>query len=79
MRLQLLNYFTATQQERLLSKDGIEIAPANEGTSLRNRIAQIDNDADFRSHILKFSSEVPPELGEIKYIRHPVSFTTRHP
>ena len=51
------------------------VVPTNGYTSLRNRIAQIDNNADFRSDILRFSSEVPPQLGEIKYERHPVSFT----
>ncbi|OCK74783.1 hypothetical protein K432DRAFT_468462, partial [Lepidopterella palustris CBS 459.81] len=68
----------ATQQETRLSKDEAVIVPTNKDrtkTSLRNKIAQIDNVADFRSYILGFSSEVPPQLGEIKYEQHPVSFT----
>jgi len=54
------------------------VVPTNEDASLRNKIAQIDNDRDFRNHILNFSREVPPQLGEIKYERHPVSFTFNH-
>jgi len=63
----------ATQQENILSKDETVINPTKRGgagDSLRNKIAQIDNEMDFRSHILGLSGNVPPQLGEIKYEQH---------
>jgi hypothetical protein len=70
--------FTATQQERLLSEDQMAVVTTNEDTSLRKKIARIDNDKDFCNHILSFSNEVPRNIAEVKYERHQVSFTFNH-
>ena len=54
------------------------VVPTNEDTTLRNKIARIGNVKDFRDHILSFSGEVLPKIADIKYERHPVSFTFNH-
>lgn len=57
------------------------VATKKDGTkvSLRDKIAQIDNDTDFRTYVLGFSDEVLPQIVEIKYEQHPVNFTYKHP
>jgi hypothetical protein len=41
--------------------------------SLRDVVYQIDNDRDFKTYVMSFSSKVGPKPAEIKYERHPVS------
>jgi hypothetical protein len=70
--------FVAAEQELLISRDQMTVVPRNENPDLRIAVAQIDNVMDFRDHILSFSSDVP-KIMEIRYERHPVSFTFNHP
>jgi len=72
--LQLL----ASQQEFLLLRDGLLVAPqpdaANPQRSLRDQVAQIDNDVDLRNYIISFSNKVPARPAEIVYEQHPVFY-----
>ena len=58
----------------LLSVD-LEAAQPTDDMTLGDKVAQINNDDDFRHDILQELSKVPPQR-EIKYKQHPVSFTT---
>jgi hypothetical protein len=71
MQLQKL----ASQQEFLLLRDGLLIAPPpdaqNPQKSFRDQVALIDNDGDLRNYITSFSGKIPPRPAEIKYEQHP--------
>jgi len=71
MQLQKL----ASQQEFLLLRDGLLIAPPpdspNPQKSLRDQVALIDNDGDLRNYITSFSGKIPARPAEIKYEPHP--------
>lgn len=71
MQLQKL----ASQQEFLLLRDGLLIAPPpdspNPQKSFRDQVALIDNDGDLRNYITSFSGKVPARPAEIKYEQHP--------
>lgn len=54
------------------------MSPLNEADtpqqrSMRDMIAQIDNQQDFHSYVRSFSGKVPPRMAEIEYKKHPVS------
>jgi hypothetical protein len=74
--LHLTDTLLASQQEFLLLRDGLLVAPppdaANTQRSLRDQVAQIDNDVDLRNYIISLSGKIPTRPAEIKYEQHPV-------
>jgi len=68
----------ASQQEFLLLRDGLLVAPPSDATNpqkgLRDQVAQIDNEVDLQIYIMSFSDKVPAKPAEIKYEQHPVIF-----
>lgn len=60
--------------------NGILISPLPEEggvpqKSLREMIAGIDNTTDFNAYITSFSGKIPTKSADLKYEKHPVSFS----
>ena len=68
--------YLATFNEKLILGNGLLISPLNDGDSsrrsLRDIIAEVDNEKDFSNHVLSFKGNVPAGK-EIKYEKHPVN------
>lgn len=80
MRLQL-TYSLASFNERLLLSNGLSVSPihgpggqsSSSQRSLRQAASSIDNEKDLNDYVTAQHRSVPPNAGEIKYERNPVS------
>lgn len=83
MELQL-TYSLASFNERLLLSNGLSVSPiqgpggqsSSSQRSLRQAASSIDNDKDLNDYVTAQHRSVPPNTGEIKYERNPVSNLT---
>ncbi|TKX23063.1 putative RHO GTPase-activating protein RGD1 [Elsinoe australis] len=72
LAMQLQKYATFT--EKLLIGNGVLITPLpNEGAhhSLRDIMANVNNDTDFQNYIISHKPKVPVRNSGIEYIKHP--------
>jgi hypothetical protein len=77
---QLICYL-ASFNERLLLSNGLSVSPiqgpgaqgSSAQRSLRQAASSIDNDKDLNDYVTAQHRSVPPNTGEIKYERNPVS------
>jgi hypothetical protein len=78
LTLQLQRF--ASLNEQLLLRNGLCVNPlksqtsngsTSESRSLRDVAQQIDNEGDFRDHMMTFSNKAGTQSPEIKYERHP--------
>ncbi|KAF1980921.1 RhoGAP-domain-containing protein [Aulographum hederae CBS 113979] len=80
LTLQLQKF--AAFNEKLLLGNGILVSPLQDGEpkqrSLRDIIAQVDNDKDLNEHLLAEKSKVPHRKPEIKYEKHPTLTPVQH-
>jgi hypothetical protein len=70
----------ASFNEKLLLSNGLSISPirgpgdqANQPRSLRDVATAINNEKDLNDYLLAHYSKLPPNHGEVKYERNPVS------
>ncbi|KAF2460163.1 hypothetical protein BDY21DRAFT_377678 [Lineolata rhizophorae] len=54
-------------------------APPSQQKSLREMVAEIDNERDFRAFVTEHLSKVPPRHADIKYEKHPTLAGPRAP
>ncbi|KAK0936113.1 Rho GTPase-activating protein [Friedmanniomyces endolithicus] len=65
----------ATFNEKLLLGNGVIVSPLNgehgAQRSLRDVVAEIDNDKDFHTYVRGHANKIPPRPSEITYEQHP--------
>lgn len=65
----------ASFNERLLLQNGLTVSPLTDNTSgqksLRDVIADIDNEADFHGYVGAYAGKIPARASEIRYEQHP--------
>ena len=74
------NIVTASFNEKLLLSNGLSISPikgpgdaTGQPRSLRDAVLSISNEKDLNDFLLTQYSRMPPNKGEPRYERHPVS------
>ena len=74
------NTVTASFNEKLLLSNGLSISPikgpgdaTGQPRSLRDAVLSISNEKDLNDFLLTQYSRMPPNKGEPRYERHPVS------
>ncbi|KAK1052890.1 Rho GTPase-activating protein [Friedmanniomyces endolithicus] len=74
----------ATFNEKLLLGNGMIVSPLNgehgAHRSLRDVVAEIDNDKDFHTYVRGHANKIPPRPSEIRYEQHPtLALKTQQP